>query len=77
MWKTISGIMISICFTSNPAMAVDTTWYCSTIFEGAKEPTTLKFEVKDKSLFAFTHVQLVESFFSKYEARSLDVAPLN
>ena len=38
------------------AAATDTTWYCSTIFEGAKEPTTLKFEVKDGSLFALTHV---------------------
>jgi hypothetical protein len=62
MWRSIL-VLVSVCLASNQAMAIDGTWYCSTIFEGAKEPTTLKFEVKDKSLFAFTHTQLVEIFF--------------
>jgi hypothetical protein len=75
MWKTISGIIVSVCFASNQAMAIDTTWYCSTIFEGAKEPTILKFEVRDGSLFALTHMQYVRNYLSQYEARSPDIIP--
>jgi hypothetical protein len=75
MWKTIFGVLVSACLASNQAMAIDATWYCSTIFEGAKEPTILKFEIRDGSLFALTHMQHVDNFFSKLEARSADIVP--
>jgi hypothetical protein len=75
MWKTISGIIASVCLGSNQAMAIDATWYCSTIFEGSKEPTILKFEVKNGSLFAFTHMQHFDNYFAKREARSPDIIP--
>jgi hypothetical protein len=77
MWRTISGIIVSICvcLASNQAMAIDATWHCSTIFEGAKEPTILKFDVKDGSLFALTHMQHLENFMAKYEGRSQEIIP--
>jgi hypothetical protein len=73
--KVLAMSLIGVSLASTLSMASDATWLCSTIFEGAKEPTTLKFEVKGGSLFAFTHMQHVENFFSKYEARSPDIIP--
>jgi hypothetical protein len=35
----------------------------------------LKFEVKDGSLFALTHMQHVRNFLAKYEARPQDIIP--
>jgi hypothetical protein len=75
MCKPISGVIVSVCLASNQAMAIDATWQCSTIFEGAKEPTILKFDVKDGSLFALTHMQHIENFLAKYEERSQEIIP--
>jgi hypothetical protein len=72
--KLLFAILVYTCGSFN-AFATDTTWYCSTIFEGAKEPTMLKFEVKDGSLFALTHMQHVRNFLAKYEARPQDIIP--
>jgi hypothetical protein len=49
MWKPISGVIVSVCLASNQAMAIDATWQRSTIFEGPKEPTILKFDVFPQS----------------------------
>jgi hypothetical protein len=75
MWRTISGILVGLCLASNQAMAIDATWHCSTIFEHAKEPTILKFEIKDGSLFALTHMQHIENFMAKYEGRPQQIVP--
>jgi hypothetical protein len=74
MLKVLS-MAFGVSLASTPLMASDATWFCSTIFEGAKEPSILKLEVKDGSLFALTHMQHVENFFAKYEARSPDITP--
>ena len=75
MWKPMSGVIVSVCLASNQAMAIDATWNCSTIFERAKEPTILKFDVKNGSLFAVTHMQHIENFMAKYEGRSQEIIP--
>ena len=76
MWtRLLFPILVFTYAGTSNAVATDTTWYCSTIFEGAKEPTILKFEVKDGLLFALTHMQHVENYFAKYEARSQDIIP--
>jgi hypothetical protein len=75
MLKVLFSVVMSVSLASTPSMATDATWYCSTIFEGDKESTILKFEVKDGSLFALTHMQHIDKFFAKYEARSPDVVP--
>jgi hypothetical protein len=73
MWKVISGILVGLCLASSQAMAIDATWYCSTI--GSKESTILKFEVKEGSLFARTYTQHVDNYLAKYEARSANIIP--
>jgi hypothetical protein len=73
--KLLFAILVYACAGSFNAFAADTIWYCSTIFERAKEPTILKFEVKDGSLFALTHMQHIENFLAKYEGRSQEIIP--
>src|SRR5262245_38978036 len=75
MLKVLFAVVLGVSLASTPLLASDATWFCSTIFEGSKEPTILKFEVKDGSLFALTHMQHVENYFAKYEARSPDITP--
>jgi hypothetical protein len=77
MWtRLIFPIFVFTYAGSLNAFAADTTWYCSTIFEGDKEPTILKFEVKDGSLFALTHVQHILKYLStKYERGSKEPTP--
>jgi hypothetical protein len=76
MWKAISGVLVGICLASSQAMAVDATWYCSTIFEGAKEATTLKFEVKGGELFALTHVgHILKYLRTKYGKGTKEPTP--
>jgi hypothetical protein len=74
MLKALS-MSFGVSLASTLSMASEATWYCSTIFEGSKEPTILKFEEKAGSLYALTHMQHVENYFAKYEARSPDIIP--
>ena len=74
LFKADAQTVFAYAGTLNVA-ATDTTWYCSTNFEGAKEPTILKFEVKDGLFFALTHMQHVGNYFAKLEARSQDIVP--
>jgi hypothetical protein len=76
MWKTILGVLVSACLASSQSIASDATWYCSTIFKGAKEPTILKFEVKGGSLFALTHMQHNDNYFAKRRGLAPDVIPM-
>jgi hypothetical protein len=73
--KVLSMALVGVTIASTLAMASDATWFCSVVSEGAKEPIILKLEIKDGSLFAFTHMQQVENFFAKREARSPDIIP--
>ena len=76
MWTNLLFAILVFTYVGTlNAVAMDRTWYCSTIFERAKEPTTLKFEVKDGSLFALTHLQHLENFLAKYEGRSQEIIP--
>jgi hypothetical protein len=50
MWKTISGIVVSVCLASNHAMASDATWFCSGVSKYGGKPWLYKYVVKGREL---------------------------